>query len=113
MRGTSLSSFQAAQVNYGSQFLLLRPADFDRATSSQNIDHALVQIRGGHFDRMTRQRSSIEGIEPAGTEIVPRTLGHNGMITDAILARLSESSIGELKHAERARRRTIDFERVP
>ena len=101
VRGKSLSSFQAAQVNHGSQFLLLRPADFDRVTSSQNIDHALVQIRGGHFDRMTRQRSSVEGAEPAGAEIVPRTVGHNGVITDAILAGLDESSVRELKHAER------------
>ena len=108
-----LSSLQSAQVNHGRQILLLRQADLRRATTSQSIDHALVEVRAGHFDRMARQRSSIEAIEPAGTQIMPRTFGHNRMIPDAILPGLRESSVGDLKHAERARGRTIDFKRVP
>ncbi|MBM2804440.1 MAG: hypothetical protein HW419_2333 [Deltaproteobacteria bacterium] len=98
----SLSSLQSAQVNHGSQFLLLRWAGLGRGTSSQSIDHALVQVSGGHFRCMARQISSIEAIEPAGMQIVPRTLGHNRMISDAILPGLGESSVDDLKHAERA-----------
>jgi len=107
--GEALASLQSAQVNHGCQILLLRQVGLRFATSGQSFDHAPVQIRGGHLDRMARQCSSIGGIEPAGMRIVPRTFGENRMIADAILSRHSESSIGDLKHAERARGRTIDF----
>ena len=66
-RHEDLSSLQSAQVNHGSQFLLLRQADLGRATSSQSIDHLPVEVRRGHFGRMARQSSGIEAIEPAGT----------------------------------------------
>ena len=101
-RGEGLASFQSTQVNHGSQFLLLRQTGLGRATSSHSIDHALVQIRGGHFDRMTRENSRIEAIEPAGTQIGPRTFGRNRVIPDAILPGLGERSVGDLKHADRA-----------
>ena len=112
-RGESLASLQSAQMNHRRQFLLLRQARLGRATCSQSIDDALVEVRGGHFGRMARQNSSIETIEPAGTQIVPRTLGHNRMTPDAILPGLGKRSIGDLKHAERARGRTINFKRAP
>src|SRR5687767_14261831 len=112
-RGEGLSPLRSAQMNHRSQFLLLRQANLGRATSSQNIDHALVQIRSGHFGRMARQIARIEAIEPAGSQIGPRTGRQNRVIPDAILPGLGERSVGDLKHANRARRRTIDFKRAP
>ena len=101
-RGEGLASLQSAQMNHRRQFLLLRQADLGRSTCSQSIDDALVEVGGGHFGCMARQSSSIEAIEPAGTQIVPRTFGHNRMISDAILSGLGKRSVGNLKHAERA-----------
>ncbi len=68
-RGERLASLRTAQVNHRSQFLLLRQANLGRAARSQNIDHALVQVCGGHFGRMTRQSASVKTIEPAGMPI--------------------------------------------
>ena len=52
-RHEDLSSLQSAQVNHGSQFLLLRQADLGRATSSQSIDHFPVEVRRGHASPRT------------------------------------------------------------
>ena len=100
-------------MNHGSQFLFLSRAGFKCAASRQSIDHALVQIGGGQFDRMARQGSSIEAIKPTGSRIVSRILGRDFVIADAIPARLGESSVGQLKHAEGARGRPIDLQRIP
>ncbi len=62
---------------------------------------------------MAGQRSRIQAIEPTGIRILPGVFGGNFMIVDAILSRLGEGSVGELKHAERARGWTIDFKRMP
>jgi len=112
-RGEGLSSLGSAQVNHSSEFLLLRRAGLCCAASSQSIDHALVQVRRGHFGRMARQSSGIEAIEPAGTRIVPRTFSPDGVIPNAIFPRLCERTVGDLKHADRARGRTVDFKQAP
>ena len=101
-RDEGLSSLQSAQVNHRSKFLLLREINLGGAMIGQSTDHAPVQIRGGHFGRMAGQSPSIEAIEPAGMQIMPGTFGQNHVITDAILAGLSECTVGDLKHAERA-----------
>ena len=112
-RDEALSSLRTAQVNDGSELLFLRQARLRRARRGQSTDHPLVKIRGGQFGRMARQRSRVEIIKPTGTEIVPRAIAHDLMIPDAILARHSERPVGDLKHAERAGGRTIDFQRIP
>src|SRR5262249_17939838 len=112
-RSEGLSHLQPTQVNHSSESLLLRQADLGLATRSQSVDYALVQVRGDHFGRMARENSHVETIEPAGTQILPRTFGDNRMFPDAILPRLSERSVGDLKHPQRTRGRTIDFKRIP
>ena len=112
-RDKAFPSAYSAQVNHGGQSLLLRQAGLRGATSGQRIDYALVQIRGGQFGGVARQSSRVEAVEPAGTEIVPRAIVDDLMIPDAILARLGKGAVGDLKHAEGAGGRTIDFERIP
>src|SRR5919108_5848446 len=65
-RDEGLSSVQSAQVNHGSQFLLLSQADLC-TTPCRHIDHLVVKVRGSHFDRMARYGPCIEAVEPAGT----------------------------------------------
>jgi len=54
LRDEGLSPLQSAQVNHGSQPLLLSQADLWSGPSSQRIDHAPVEMRGSHFNRMAR-----------------------------------------------------------
>src|SRR5262249_61818628 len=77
LRHESLSSLQPAEMNHGSQSLLLHQADLCNPMSSQRIDDAPVKMRGRHFNRMTRYGSGIEAVEPTGTQVVPRTIDHN------------------------------------
>ena len=58
--GEGLASLRTAQVNHRGEFLLLCQTDFHVGPRSQNIDHALVQIRGGQLDRMARQGPGIK-----------------------------------------------------
>ena len=44
---------------------------------------------------------------------MPGTVGEHPMFPDAILPRLGERAVGDLKHAERARGRTIDLKKAP
>ena len=111
--GECLASFRSAQMNHGGELLFLDRAGFDCATGRQGIHHSLMQIGGGQFDGMARQRSGIETVEPAGTRIWPRLFARHLMIANAILARLGKSAVGELKHAECAGSRTIDLQGVP
>src|SRR5574341_940026 len=112
-RGETLASLRAAQVNYRSEFLHLRQANLNLATRSQSIDHALVQVCGGHFDRMARQNSNIQTVEPTGTRIMPRAFTGDHVIPDAILTRGGECSVSDLKHAQRARCRPVNFKKTP
>lgn len=77
------------------------------------LDHAPVKVRGRHFSRIARQRPGMQIIEPAGTQIVPRPIGYDLVVPDAMLSGLGKSSVRELKHAERAGGRAIKLERVP
>ena len=67
LRDKSLSSVQSAQVNHGSQLLLLDQADPSSGPSTQCIDDAPMEICGSHFNRMTWEGPGIEAVEPAGT----------------------------------------------
>jgi len=89
-------------MNHGSQFLLLGHADPCDRPRIQQLDHALVEVRGCHFGCMARYGSGVEVIEPAGMNVIPRPIGGNLMIPDTVFSGRSEGSVGELEHAERA-----------
>jgi hypothetical protein len=44
---------------------------------------------------------------------MPRSIGDDLMIPDAVLSCFGERSVGDLKHADRAGSRTLNFERIP
>src|SRR5918994_4886913 len=62
---------------------------------------------------MARHGAAIEAVEPARTDVMPRSFGNDLMITDTVFSRFGERAIGDLKHADGAGGRTINFERIP
>src|SRR5688500_8783937 len=62
---------------------------------------------------MARHGPAIEAVEPAGTDVMPPSIGNDLMIPDTVFSRFGERAVGDLKHAYRAGSRTINFERVP
>ena len=89
-------------MNHSGKLLLLHDARLGLAPGREDIDHALVEIGSGQFDGVARQNSKIETIEPAGAWIVPRPVGRNVVVPNAISARCGKGPVGGLKHSQRA-----------
>ena len=88
------------------QVLLLPERRGDDATALQGAGDHAIEHRRGQLDRVARQHARVEPPEPA------LVLGHH-VIAHAEALRLPEGGIGDLVHADRARRGTVHLERVP
>jgi len=108
----ALCVFNAAKVDNRRQPFFLICGRLPQ-TTTQNRDDVSMKIRGSHLDRVAGYISAIETVEPARIRIVPRALGQDLMVANAIFSRLGERSVGKLKHTDRGRRRPVDFPRVP
>src|SRR5919107_1193842 len=62
---------------------------------------------------MARHGAAIKAVEPAGVDVMPGSIGDDLMIADTVLARFCERAVGDLKHADGARGRTINLKRIP
>jgi len=96
----------AAEMDDGGQILLLPERRGDDAPALQGAGDHAIEHRRGQLDRVARQHARVETPEPA------LVLGHH-VIAHAEALRLPEGGIGDLVHADRARRGTIHLERVP
>ena len=65
-----------------------------------------VEQRRGHLDRVARQHARVEAPEPAAV------LDHH-VVPHAVAPGLPEGGVGDLVHADRARRGPVHVERVP
>src|ERR1700742_165423 len=100
---------RAAQMDQGGERLLMRERRSCGPVALENQGDAAIQIRGGQLDRITGKNPRIEAVEPTGMPIVPRPVGNDSMIVDAIAAGLGKVAVGNLVHADRARCGTIDL----
>src|SRR5882762_5939296 len=96
-----------------SQVLLLLKRGAGDPLGAERAGDAAIQKRRGQLDRVAGHYARVEGIEPARSHRVPRSLLDHGMIVDAIALRFAERSIGNLVHADRARCRAVQLERIP
>lgn len=101
------------EVNHGSQ--ILPPLEGDHADPSrpQRLGNAAIQKRRGQLNGMARQDARVEAVEPAGLQVVPWAVLNHHMVVDAILSRLLEGPVGDLVHANRARRRLVPLQGIP
>src|SRR6202012_4223152 len=93
----------AAEVDQRSQHLLLRERCRPNAAALENQRDASIEIRGGQLDRIAGYDPGVKTVEPAGVPIIPRAVGYDNVIVDAIAARLRKISIGNLIHADGTR----------
>ena len=95
----------AAQMNYRSQLLPLMTADFRLAAMVKNRRDVAVQ-------EYRRKLSGMAWHDPR-MERVAETAGLNhGMVENAIALRLRPRGVGHLIHADSARGRLVDRERI-
>ena len=62
---------------------------------------------------MARHDARVEAVEPTGVQIVPGAVFDHHMVVDAVALRLLKRPVGDLVHADRARRRLIPLQGIP
>ena len=102
----------AAQVNHRGQVLLLLQAGAGDAVALDDAGDPAIEERRGHLGGMARHHAQVQAVEPARAPVVPRPVGDHGVVADAVALRLEVSRVGDLVHADRARRGPVELERL-
>src|SRR6266851_5841391 len=104
--GEVVAGTRPAQVDDRGQVLLLTDGGGDDPAALQRAGDVAVEQGRGHLHRVARQHTHVERPEPAAV------LDHH-VVPHAIAPRLPEGRVGDLVHADRARRGPVHVERVP
>src|SRR5262245_24431115 len=91
----------------------LRQRGGEDAVALKGSRDRAIQHRGGHLYRMTGHHARVERVEPTRSRIVPGTVLDNEVAVDAVASGLREHSVGDLKHPDGARSRSVPLEWVP
>ena len=110
--GEDLSRADSAQVNHGSQILLVRERGGANALPLQRPRHVSIQECRCHLGRVAGNDAEVQAVEPARFRLVPRSVLDDDVIVNAIAPRLAVCPVGDLVHANRARRRAIHVEGI-
>ena len=103
----------ATEVDHGGQILFLLerdPADLSRPHGARDTS---IEQRRGQLNGMARHDAAVQAVEPAGIRVAPGALLDHLMIMDAVARGFLESPVRNLVHADRARRRSIEFQGIP
>ena len=101
----------AAQVNHCGQILLL--LERGAPLASHRARDAAIQQGCCQLNGVARHDASVEAVEPARVRVVPGSILDHDMVVDAVLLRLAERPVSDLIHADCARRRLVQLERIP
>src|SRR5437867_9504877 len=113
MLGIGVAHRRATQMDDRSQVMLLLKRGVGDSLGAERAADAAIEKRRGQLDRVAGHDARVQAVEPARSHRVPRSLLSHGMIVDAIALRFAERSIGNLVHADRARCRAVQLERIP
>ena len=72
-----------------------------------------VEQGRGQLDRMARHDAAVETVEPARFHVLPGAILDHHVIVDAVALCLAERPVGDLVHADRARRRLVERKGIP
>jgi len=108
-----LARAAATQMHDGSEILLLLRRRVADAVAPQDVGHRTVQQRRGHFHRVARYHARVGRVEPARPRVVPGAVLDHDVVVDAVASGFGEGAVGDLKHADSARGRPVQFEWVP
>src|SRR5450631_3431179 len=102
----------AAEMDHCGQLLLMFERREIQVMALQSACDGAIEIRRRELHRMGRDHPCVQAIEPARIPIAPRAIFGNGMIVDAIASGLGKGAIGDLVHADCARRGAEYVERL-
>src|SRR5262245_62306620 len=103
----------AAQVDHRGEILLLLERGVGNPLATERARNAAVQERGRQLDRVTGYDARVETVEPARSHVMPGAHLDHHVVVDAVALGLLERRVGDLVHADRARRRPVHRTRVP
>ena len=101
------------EMNHSAQVLLLLERDRADLSRSYRLGDPSIQQRRSQLDGMAWHDARVEAVEPARSQVVPRADLDHHVVVDAIARRLAEGPVGDLKHANRARRRLVPLQGIP
>lgn len=101
------------EMNHRGQILLLLERGPTLSMRTDGVCYGAVEQGGGQLDGMAGQDTAVEAVEPAGVRIVPRAVLNDTVVMDAVPLPFLKGRVGDLEHADCARRRTIQFQRIP
>ncbi len=113
MLGIGVARCRATQMDDRSEVLLLLKRHAGDSLGAERAGDAAIEKRRGQLDRVAGHDARVQAVEPARSHRVPRSPLDHGVIMDAIALRFAERSIGNLVHADRARCRAVQLERIP
>lgn len=67
-----------------------------RGSLSDGFRYMTVEVRGGHLDRVARDDSGVETVEPTGIEVVPRAVFDDHMVVDTVALPFLKRAVGDL-----------------
>ena len=82
-----------AEMDDSGQVLLLLER---RGSLSDGFRYMTVKVRGGHLDRVTRDDSGVEAVEPTRIEVVPRPVFGDHMVMDTVTLPFLKRAVGDL-----------------
>jgi len=82
------------------------------AMSRKNLTDRVVEVGGSQLHRMSGYHPRVEAVEPARMPVVPRSVRDDGVISNAIVPCFGEGPVRDLVHADGARCRAINGERM-
>lgn len=87
----------ATEVGHSGEILLLFGSGW---LVSDGPVHVSVEVYSGQFNRMARDHSCVEVVEPAGLKVIPGAIFYDLMIVDAVALAFLKGAIRDLKHAD-------------
>lgn len=87
----------ATEVDHSGEILLLFGSGW---LVSDGSVHVSVEMHSGQFNRMARDYSRVEAVEPAGFKVIPWAIFDDLVIVDAVALAFLKGAIRDLKHAD-------------
>src|SRR5262249_57287556 len=103
----------SAQVDDRGEILLLIERRGADSLALERLDDAPIEERSGHLHGVARHDPSVETVEPARARVIPGAVFDHHVTMDAEALRLPERRVGDLVHADGARRWLVHPERIP
>src|SRR5574341_416803 len=112
-RGIGAAGSGSTEVDHCGQILLLLERGSGYPPVPNRACNGAIQEGRSQLNGMAWQDAGVEAVEPARFQVVPGAVFHHQVVVDAVAFRFAERPVGDLVHADRARRRLVQLQGIP